>query len=579
MQRFPTALVLDDVSASCRQYLSRRHCLANPSCGWCLEDSQCMGREEDLCRSNLRSRHCPGVCSGLPDCLSCAARPECSWCAGGKKCYPVGGAGSVVACPALGDGDVDRDSGVCVEDSVAPGSLTAALYHNPVNDSLPDAVFFLNESKISASSLVEALEEALILWRPEGDGGGWSSADSAQVHVKIMGFLKVLKSPRLSTHAWTWSGEALQVCQGPATTMSLRLSQQLGKPMETLKEGSYRKEVSRCYPRLKWPGSGRTIYLYPGNLYQLEVDLAVKAPAKSHLSPVMRNPSSALFLLASSRPDGTKREILTSQYLLPYRRGSCEGSVSCLGCMVDSLCAWCPSEKKCVDKRQSLSGACREDVVTTPEQCPKCGDLLTCQSCLGGGEGVTCEWQVHLGRCIRRGRSSVASDAVRALSSCAPPCHLRSNCSSCVSDDCVWCETTRECFAFSSYTTRFAFGRCTSWVDRFKLSSQLRPGEIQTAEICQDCPSFANCSSCVKRLGCGWCHLAGDPLSGRCETGGFGGSDDGGVCGANSPVHRWAYAACPDVEECALGLHDCHPEHAECINTPSGFECRCRKGE
>ena len=39
----------------------------------------------------------------------------------------------------------------------------------------------------------------------------------------------------------------------------------------------------------------------------------------------------------------------------------------------------------------------------------------------------------------------------------------------------------------------------------------------------------------------------------------------------------WSYAECPDVEECRLGLHDCHKD-ADCTNTRHGFNCTCRRG-
>lgn len=39
----------------------------------------------------------------------------------------------------------------------------------------------------------------------------------------------------------------------------------------------------------------------------------------------------------------------------------------------------------------------------------------------------------------------------------------------------------------------------------------------------------------------------------------------------------WSYPSCPDVEECRLGLHNCHP-FATCINTPTSFECHCERG-
>ncbi|KAK5923756.1 hypothetical protein CgunFtcFv8_000697 [Champsocephalus gunnari] len=39
----------------------------------------------------------------------------------------------------------------------------------------------------------------------------------------------------------------------------------------------------------------------------------------------------------------------------------------------------------------------------------------------------------------------------------------------------------------------------------------------------------------------------------------------------------WSYPTCPDVEECRLGLHNCH-SFATCINTPTSYECHCERG-
>ena len=40
---------------------------------------------------------------------------------------------------------------------------------------------------------------------------------------------------------------------------------------------------------------------------------------------------------------------------------------------------------------------------------------------------------------------------------------------------------------------------------------------------------------------------------------------------------EWSYATCPDIDECALNLHDCHP-NATCINVPGSYKCQCNKG-
>jgi len=39
----------------------------------------------------------------------------------------------------------------------------------------------------------------------------------------------------------------------------------------------------------------------------------------------------------------------------------------------------------------------------------------------------------------------------------------------------------------------------------------------------------------------------------------------------------WSYGQCPDVDECRLGLDNCH-RNASCVNTPTSFTCECNRG-
>ena len=46
---------------------------------------------------------------------------------------------------------------------------------------------------------------------------------------------------------------------------------------------------------------------------------------------------------------------------------------------------------------------------------------------------------------------------------------------------------------------------------------------------------------------------------------------------SSEELSDWSYDVCPDVEECSLGLHNCHA-NATCINTPESFQCVCNQG-
>lgn len=76
------------------------------------------------------------------------------------------------------------------------------------------------------------------------------------------------------------------------------------------------------------------------------------------------------------------------------------------------------------------------------------------------------------------------------------------------------------------------------------------------------------------------------PVPPRCLQGDFSGPLGGGNCslwvgeGLGLSVAlpaRWAYARCPDVDECRLGLARCHLR-ATCLNTPLSYECHCQRG-
>lgn len=98
------------------------------------------------------------------------------------------------------------------------------------------------------------------------------------------------------------------------------------------------------------------------------------------------------------------------------------------------------------------------------------------------------------------------------------------------------------------------------------------------------CPHLCQClPGCLSFL---YCEVYFDLFLHRCLQGDFSGPLGGGNCslwvgeGLGLPVAlpaRWAYARCPDVDECRLGLARCHPR-ATCLNTPLSYECHCQRG-
>lgn len=175
-------------------------------------------------------------------------------------------------------------------------------------------------------------------------------------------------------------------------------------------------------------------------------------------------------------------------------------------------------------------------------------------------------------------------DSAVRVEQCPVPCYQRKECGSCLEEKgrCVWCEATRQCFSFSVYTSEYQFGTCREWLDQtYPLiatvsdSNTMYPKRQQ--DQCKNCASHSNCSSCLRALSCGWCYDPSNPMKGACVQGDFGQSHVDCRTAVGAPDARWAYDHCPDVDECGLGLHDCHPR-AVCTNTDGSFSCQCRKG-
>lgn len=159
----------------------------------------------------------------------------------------------------------------------------------------------------------------------------------------------------------------------------------------------------------------------------------------------------------------------TFEFLEPYSNGTCNIYSNCLHCLTDNSCGWCELTSSCLSRNLSEVEHCAvmnnwRYLTLQPTQCPNCSNFISCESCV---ETEICEWLTDEAKCTRKGRSPLA---VKTLSQCPKPCHLR-DCSSCLNDKgrCVWCESTEKCFSFSIYTSEFQFGICREWIDQQSL--------------------------------------------------------------------------------------------------------------
>lgn len=263
----------------------------------------------------------------------------------------------------------------------------------------------------------------------------------------------------------------------------------------------------------------------------------------------------------------------TAEYLEPFAFGECERYKNCRQCLSDAKCGWCDITNKCESREVNETNVCKEAdgnhwryLIINSDQCVNCSNFISCQSCTSE---ISCEWWNEDTKCERRGRSL---NGVKMQEECASPCHKRENCESCLNDKgkCVWCQETQQCFSFSIYTSEFQFGLCREWIDQLIVSSN---GEsYQGHHQCKSCGMFKNCSTCLRSLNCGWCFIEENPIEGACVDGDFSGSS--AQCSSflnTTEVVQYSYAECPDLDECLLDIHDCHP-NADCHNTHGSFE-------
>lgn len=579
-------------ASACSSHRSKENCTAHSSCSWCSQNNQEFCLEKTMqreCRSGTFSANsCPGLCPTLQDCHSCLIwgeasgpnvigstdtmdpflQPTCSWCVQVSQCHPIHNPPdtcrpvhntSIPISELKWWGPTGTDITTiaeCRTKDFRPG-LISLKYRHPVNWKQPDGVSYINQTTEDLQIQTEFSRER------EGLSGGENI-------VRFSGFIHPLGARPLSEN-----GSFLQMYMGfsgarAVLQMSNDSTEQHLEVIASNTSTSYvRIKAHRPKDQPLFPNTS------PGHKYLINFTMSL---------PVAYNESATMQLVWNAFP--IRPKVITVSHLEPYNNGSCHTHNNCLSCLSDAACGWCQQTAECVQRRliDIHHPYCHKEnkynyIITIPENCPVCSDYIYCEDC---AKIDHCEWLIEEAHCGRRGRFE---DAVRHQDLCPTPCHLRFNCTSCLGDPgrCAWCEETHSCFLFATYTTSFMFGRCREWVDEDRSAPS---GVTTPGAQCRDCSRHADCKSCLKDLSCGWCGNTLNPTNGVCVQGDFSGPHSGDCEVLVTQVHPnvlsseptdWFYSSCPDVEECWLGLHKCHP-NATCTNTPDSYKCTCNHG-
>ncbi|EDS32341.1 laminin subunit gamma-3 [Culex quinquefasciatus] len=568
--------------AACPRHASVTECLSDPECGWCSADGLCYGRTVGAnCTTNLQTMRCRGICPALGDCHSCLIHgssstgniksianklglDRCTWCVQNARChhkddnYGVCGEDTPSGWWGPKGTEVIKPE-QCTELDTRPG-LTFLKYLAPINWSMPDTVMIVNATMVDFNlpSSTTHTEQSF----------------SGQVVARLLGYIR-------PPTVWEGAGEKLRACASYSQAV-LRMASTDAVDYNPRKKlyPVVTANITASHTTICEMAQWRS--LEPR--YRVMVDFQAKrnmnTGAQTHPQQISK------MGLQHSAINQENPKAFTFEFLEPYSNGSCSEYNNCLHCLADSLCGWCETTNECVSRQENETLVCRRGdnwryLTVNPSQCSNCSNYISCEQCIEAG---ICEWWAEDARCSRKGRSVTA---VTELEACPAPCYLRENCSSCLNDRgrCVWCEATSQCFSFSVYTSEYQFGLCREWLDQtmpIGMPQSQDPAQhhlIQPIQQCKSCASHQNCSHCLRSLSCGWCYDVDNPIEGVCIQGDFNRSafDCSTALNITEDRARWSYAQCPDVDECELGLHDCHAQ-AECINTHGSYTCRCRKG-
>ncbi|KAK3588362.1 hypothetical protein CHS0354_005627 [Potamilus streckersoni] len=570
----------------CAKY-SQESCQDNPECMWCDEygvnkqTKICIHRSqavEKQCYQNPYQRNkspCPGICAFLVSCVECLSqgrmvtltntsskllfyKQQCSWCVKEQECQIKTDPQGTCLKPNLTKSGKEGWWGglsasllnldQCPSDDY-PAGLHSITYNAPMNLSHPDKV------KIIHNSSDQVIYSTL-------------HSHSGYLATRWMGFIYPLDMRPKDSNMFT-----IKLKTSNASTVF-----NLSRDYTRERQETVASITASTQQAIKAERADKSALFNSTNVdrsYKYYMELNARLLDKVHTRQETLTCANSLFWNGGEKRD----QLFYYEFLEPFNTGMCHTHDNCMACMTDTACGWCTRQSQCVrrtyyanDSSTCFTGVGTELLITDPEFCPVCSDYVDCQECT---QNYRCEWNLEYPSCIRRGR--LTDKFIRKSAECPEECHSRKSCSDCIMEKkCAWCENLHTCLPFSDYVSRHLYGQCTEWIDN--EGSQL--------PSCRNCSMYDTCDRCIKQFNCGWCANEDNPTYGRCVDGDFSGPDSRENCSAlisqvsnisASDPASWSYQMCPDVDECRLGLDNCHV-HATCINTYNSFYCQCNKG-
>lgn len=474
-------------SEKCTEYKSSTECIANPQCGWCSSDANCYGRTMSNCFTNLQTTRCPGICSALRDCQSCLVHGsvdstatvsnklpigKCTWCVQNTKCHqkndyePCGESDAVekIGYQWWGRNGIEiKEKSLCTRFDKPPG-LTYTKHFHPFDWNQPDFVSLVNSTLVDFTG-------ALITSHSEPIRNG-------EVIARLRGYIHLPIQENQK--------EVLKVCGSFAQIV-------LKTTSKSSVIANFTADQNHCIESL-W-GQQKTL-----------IDLQATRRLSNQITQQHYQSKVGL------QNNATKT--FTFEFLEPFSNGSCWQYNNCLQCLGDNACGWCDLKNSCMSRDVDETSECRVGghwryLTIKPSQCTNCSNFISCEAC---AESRNCEWWNDETKCVRSGRSPAG---VKDVTQCPSPCHVRTNCTNCLSEKgrCVWCEDQKSCFSFSVYISEYQFGLCREWVDQ-SLSPTESAKSIEHHQ-CKSCAVIKNCTTCLRSLGCGWCFFKDNPIEGE----------------------------------------------------------------